>query len=118
MIFKTTNTSEYFLDEGCFIREIMNTADIPNVSIAQARVEVGKTTELHTLTADEMYYILSGQGEVEIAGQPKTLVSVGDVAYIKANATQRITNTGKEDLIFLCICAPRFTPEKYESVVE
>ncbi|MFK7935104.1 MAG: cupin domain-containing protein [Saprospiraceae bacterium] len=118
MIFKTTDTSEYFLDEGCFIREIMNTSDISNVSISQARVEVGKTTELHTLTADEMYYILSGKGEVEIAGNAKQLVTVGDVAYIKAEATQRITNTGDEDLIFLCICAPRFTPDKYKSVPE
>lgn len=118
MIFKTTDTSEYFLDEGCFIREIMNTAAIPNISIAQARVEVGKTTELHTLTADEMYYILAGEGAVEIAGQPQQIVQVGDVAYIKAAATQRITNTGDQDLVFLCICAPRFTPEKYTSITE
>jgi len=31
---------------------------------------------------------------------------------------QRISNIGTNDLIFLAICNPRFTPECYESLIE
>jgi hypothetical protein len=30
-----------------------------------------------------------------------------------AGATQRITNIGRTDLVFLCVCTPRFRPENY-----
>lgn len=116
MIFKTTNAPEFYIDEGCFIREIMNIAAIPNVSISQARVEVGKTTQLHSLTGDEMYYILKGKGEVKINKDKNQMVEPGDVAYIKAGQPQKIKNTGVEDLVFLCICTPRFEPENYEAL--
>jgi hypothetical protein len=29
---------------------------------------------------------------------------------------QRITNIGKDDLIFLAICSPRFSPDVYEEI--
>jgi hypothetical protein len=29
---------------------------------------------------------------------------------------QRIANTGTDDLVFYCICSPRFTQECYESL--
>ena len=35
-----------------------------------------------------------------------------------AGTAQRITNTGESDLIFLCVCMPRFTPDSYESLEE
>ena len=32
---------------------------------------------------------------------------------IPAGTAQQITNTGPEDLVFLCVCTPRFTPNCY-----
>ena len=34
----------------------------PNVSLAQARVEPGVTTEWRVLSVDEIYYVLEGSG--------------------------------------------------------
>ena len=113
MIFKTKNAPEFYLDEGCFIREIINVAEIPNISISQARVEVGQTTELHSLTGVEIYYILMGEGLVELGSAEKRTVERSDVVYISAGQPQRIQNTGKQDLVFLCICLPRFRPQDY-----
>jgi mannose-6-phosphate isomerase-like protein (cupin superfamily) len=87
------------------------------VSIARARVEPGITTVLHIVRgADEIYYILSGQGEIEIGGKIIDTMHPGDLARIPAGTPQRITNTGSEDLIFLAICAPRFEAGRYEAV--
>ncbi len=108
---------EYFFDEGCHILELSNTPDDPEVSIARARVEPGVTTRLHRLVnTTERYVILQGQGRVEIAGGQPLVVQRGDVIRIPPMATQRISNTGTDDLVFLVICNPRFTSQCYQEV--
>ncbi|MEA3397575.1 MAG: cupin domain-containing protein, partial [Chloroflexota bacterium] len=43
-------------------------------------------------------------------------VSPGDVVLIPPGVSQRISNTGAGDLMFLCICTPPFRPECYEDL--
>ena len=40
----------------------------------------------------------------------------GDIVEIAAGLTQAISNTGEGDLLFLCICTPRFEWDNYESL--
>jgi len=40
----------------------------------------------------------------------------GDVVVIPAGVSQQIVNCGARDLVFYCICSPRFTPECYEAL--
>ncbi|MFT7559723.1 MAG: mannose-6-phosphate isomerase-like protein (cupin superfamily) [Flavobacteriales bacterium] len=108
-------TDEYFFDvEGCYITELSNSSDDPDLSIAQARVAPGVTTRWHRLeNTTERYCILSGMGIVEVgASLPKEVVA-GDVVVIPPMERQRITNCGKEDLVFLAICTPRFEVHNY-----
>ena len=110
-------TAEFYTEERCFITELSNIAGDPDVSIARARVEPGVTTRWHRLDETaERYVMLSGEGLVEVADLPPTKVLPGDVVLIPPFARQRITNTGKEQLIFLAICSPRFQPEVYEDI--
>lgn len=52
-----------FFEEGCFIVEISNSSDDPEVSIARARVEPGRATQWHRLMGiSERYVILEGKG--------------------------------------------------------
>lgn len=105
---------EYLIPEGCYINELSNGADDPDVSIARARVEAGVTTRWHRLRGiTERYVILEGEGLVEVDDLAET-VSSGDVVVIPPLARQRITGTGPGDLIFLAICSPRFEPSAYE----
>lgn len=111
-----TNT-EYFFREGCFITELSNHAEDPTVSIAQARVEAGRTTRWHRLrNTIERYVILRGSGLVEIGDEQTREVKTGDVVFIPALCPQRIHNNGDQDLIFLAICTPRFLLENYEDI--
>jgi len=100
-------------EERCFIVEIWNHPSDPAVSLARARVSPGVTTARHALAVDERYLIEKGQGRVEIDGI-ETDVARGDVVLIPRGATQRIRNLGDEDLVFLCVCTPRFEPAHYE----
>lgn len=109
--------SEFYMAEGCFITELSNSADDPDVSIARARVEPGVTTRRHCLKGiTERYYIVSGKGRVEIGDLQPREVNPDDVVLIPPMCPQRIANIGKEDLIFLAICSPRFTQDAYEEI--
>ena len=115
-IIKGNSLTEFYTPERCFITEIVNTDGFGEFSVAQARVEPGITTELHALKdTDELYYILSGQGEMEVGGNILGKVEKKDAVIIPKNTTQRITNNGTEDLVFLCICSPRFNAGIYQT---
>jgi len=109
---------EYFFEsEGCYITELSNSEVDPDLSIAQARVKPGVTTSWHRLkNTTERYCILSGIGIAEVGDASQIEVCSGDVVLIPPMQHQRITNIGKEDLIFLAICTPRFEEHNYELV--
>jgi mannose-6-phosphate isomerase-like protein (cupin superfamily) len=114
---KYSHNDEFYTQEACYIRELSNSASDPNLSIAQARVKPGVTTRWHSLDGiTERYYILQGEGIVEIGEQPPQRLQSGDVAIIPPSCRQRIYNCGKQDLIFLALCTPRFTPSAYQQL--
>ena len=118
-IITESSENENYTLERLFLTEMWNRAEDPSVSIAKAKVKPGVTTALHYLDGvDEKYIIISGKGIMEIEGLPLAEVSPGDVVVIPANSTQRITNVGQRDMIFYCICTPRFTNTCYHAVIE
>jgi len=114
-IFHPFNAAKEFATvERCFITEIENDAENPELSVARARVEPGETTAWHKLTrTTERYLMISGTGLMEVEGVEPVDVTCGDVVCIPAGKSQRIINTGNEDLVFFAVCTPRFTPECY-----
>ena len=107
---------EFFTREGCFITEIHNHAEDPAVSVARARVERGVRTALHAVDFDERYLIETGRGLMTLGIQPPFPVGPGDAIHIPAGVAQRIENSADEDLVFLCVCTPRFRPEGYREL--
>ena len=116
---------EYWFPEGCFIDEWTNTPDDPACSICRARVPAGGLTRWHWPDATtERYVVLAGRGRMELgavgAASPIVATSTrvigpGEVVVIPAGTPQRIAALGGEDLVFLAICTPRFTPECYQA---
>ena len=52
-IIKSQSKQEKYFEEKCFITELLNSEESPDVSIARARVNQGVTTELHWLKDTE-----------------------------------------------------------------
>ena len=112
-------STEFFTEERLFILEMSNSALDAEASVARARVEPGATTQWHRLNGvEERYVLLEGEGRMEVGDLEPTVVGAGDVVLVPAAVRQRITNTGDQDLIFLCVCTPRFVPECYEALDE
>jgi len=117
VIRRAADAAEYLTEERCFVSEYSNSPTDPAVSIARARVTSGETTAWHRLDGIvERYVISRGEALVEIGDAGPARVSTGDVVIIPAGVRQRITNTGNDDLLFLCICTPRFEWRCYESL--
>ena len=108
------HTPEFPTSEKCFIKEVWNSEGDKAVSIARARVEKGVTTQWHYIKdTAERYVIVHGTGFVEVGEDIRQDVEVGDVVIIPPGCRQRITNTSEEDLVFDCICTPRFETKNY-----
>jgi len=113
-IYQKEEHREYFFEEGCHILELLNTDECKDLSIARARVAPGEQTKVHRLNdTTEVYHIISGRGIVHIDGDTAE-VSEGDSVIIRPNMDQAITNVGDQDLIFYCICTPRFEKHNYQ----
>lgn len=108
--------TEFPTRERLHITERLNDPAAPALSLADARVEPGVTTQLHKLTVDEWYVIQQGSGLMEVGGVDSFTVGPGDTVVVPAGTSQRISNTGNGDLQFQCVCIPRFTPDSYEAL--
>ncbi|MGB5628947.1 MAG: cupin domain-containing protein [Woeseiaceae bacterium] len=106
---------EVWTSERCYISELVNDENWPEFSIARTRVEPGVTTQLHALAVHEVYVIESGTGQMTVGDDAPFPVGPGDTVSIPQHVAQSIENTGPDDLLFLCVCAPRFSQECYTS---
>ena len=97
-------------EDGSEIRELLahRNSSIRNQSLAEATLRTGQSTRAHFHPkAEEIYYILQGQGLMQISGEER-LVVPGDAIAIAPGAPHKISHQGSEDLIFLCCCAPGY----------
>jgi len=96
--------------DGSEIRELLahRNSSIRKQSLAEARVAGGQTTAAHYHPkTEEIYYILSGSGEMRLGDEVRT-VGPGDAIAIPPGQVHQIANHGPETLIFLCCCAPGY----------
>ena len=83
-------------------RTVVHKADVsvPGREAVIARVELAPAARAgrHTHPGDEISYILEGEGEILIEGQPPRKVKAGDGFVIPAGAKHDAHNTGEQPL--------------------
>ena len=97
--------------DSSLIREIVHPQHSParNQSLAEATLSPGRATVAHFhARSEEIYYILSGRGEVSLNGAASTC-EAGTAIVIAPGVPHQIRNTGECDLVFLCACAPPYS---------
>jgi mannose-6-phosphate isomerase-like protein (cupin superfamily) len=110
------NCEEFTAGDNCLLRELLHPdkADLSlRYSLAHAVVKPGLTTWKHRLKTSEVYYILEGEGVMYIDDE-SAAVRPGFTVYIPPKAVQCITNSGKTDLVFICIVDPAWRAEDEE----
>lgn len=110
----------YVTKDGSTIRELMHPDHHPvcRQSLAEAEVAPGARTALHRHPAtEELYHILDGQGRMTL-GIETFEVAAGDTVLIPPGTPHAIANTGQGPLRLLCCCAPAYSHEDTDVVVE
>ena len=92
--------------DGSTIRELQHT-DVQ--SLAEATLEPGQATERHYHSvSEEIYFVLKGQGEMELDGETRFL-RPGDAVLIPPGAWHTLENNGTSELRILCCCVPPYS---------
>jgi mannose-6-phosphate isomerase-like protein (cupin superfamily) len=90
--------------DGSTIRELHHTDE---QSLAEATLEPGQATDRHYHSrTEEIYFLLEGEGEMEVDGEHRRVVP-GDAVLIPAGAWHQIR--AETVLRFLCCCAPPYS---------
>jgi mannose-6-phosphate isomerase-like protein (cupin superfamily) len=99
--------------DGSEIRELLahRNSCIRRQSFAEARLAPGAQTTAHYhRRTEEIYYLLEGEGLMQIGNETRPVVA-GDAIAIPPGAVHQITNSGRALLRFLCCCAPAYEDE-------
>jgi len=97
--------------DGSTIRSILDRTNAPveNQSLAEASLPAGACTERHYHRAsEEIYFILSGNGEMSVGDETRT-ITTGDAVLIPPGAWHTLRAT--TPMRFLCCCAPPYSHE-------
>lgn len=108
LVQKLKDCPEFVAGDETLLRELLHPDKQPiaiRYSLAHALVLPGQTSKPHALTTAEVYYILSGSGEMHIDAEWQA-VEPGDAIYIPPDARQFIHNSGSVPLVFICIVDP------------
>jgi mannose-6-phosphate isomerase-like protein (cupin superfamily) len=101
-----TSVEPFVTKDGSTIHELQHTA---RQSLAQATLDPGQSTRRHYhRRSEEIYFVLEGEGELELEGDRRTL-QAGDGVLIPPAAWHEIRAVGR--LRFLCCSAPPYSHE-------
>ena len=114
MIIRQRDRSEPFTTkDGSVIRSLLDQANAPvrNQSLAEATLPSGTHTQPHRHpVTEEFYYVLRGEGLMRVDHEEQP-VGPGDAILIPAGTSHTLANTGSDDLVILCCCAPPYSHE-------
>ncbi len=99
--------------DGSQIRSILDRTNAPveNQSLAEATLAEGGSTERHYhQISEEFYFILEGEGVMELDGMSEC-VKRGDAILIPRGSWHSIAASPSSTLRFLCCCAPPYSHE-------
>ena len=113
LIKRLTDCPEFTAGDQTRLRELLHPDKQPltlRYSLAHALLPVGESSLPHALKTSEVYYVLSGIGEMHLDAAVQQ-IQAGDAVYIPPQARQFVRNIGNQPLIFLCIVDPAWRAE-------
>ncbi|MBW4467221.1 MAG: cupin domain-containing protein [Pegethrix bostrychoides GSE-TBD4-15B] len=113
LIRKLADCPEFIAGDQTRLRELLHPDKQPinlRYSLAHAVLPIGQTSLPHVLQTSEVYYVLSGTGEMHIDAAA-AVIQAGDAVYIPPQSRQFLRNIGSQPLVFLCIVDPAWKVE-------
>lgn len=96
----------YIAHGGAIAQMILDRRTLKEIGfLAIAKLAPDKEIEAHIDPMEEIYFILSGSGQMSVEHETKQ-VRPGDATWIPAGARHSLLNNGREDCVILVIASP------------
>ena len=96
----------YIAHGGAVAQMILDSRTLQDIGfLAIARLKPGREIEAHVDPMEEIYFVLSGTGEMDV-DQEKNRVGPGDAVWIPRGVRHALLNTGTQDCIVLVVASP------------
>jgi len=110
---KTDFPKKISVPGGETIQEVLGlvAGNVSSHSLAKIIIKPGNASSRHFHKySEESYLILSGEATLDIDRHVFTL-SPGEAVLIEPHEIHRISNQKDEDLVFIAVCVPAWTPD-------
>ena len=111
MIIRNLNDKEvlettYIAHGGAIAQMILDGRTLKEIGfLAIASLAPGKEIESHIDPMEEIYFVLSGTGEMRVDDESRQ-VGPGDATWIPKGAAHSLLNNGEKDLLILVVASP------------
>ncbi|MBW1735795.1 MAG: cupin domain-containing protein [Deltaproteobacteria bacterium] len=111
MIVRNVNDREvlettYLAHGGAVAQMILDRRTLKEIGfLAIASLKPGKRIEDHVDPMEEIYFVLSGWGEMRVDNEARE-IGPGDAVWVPAGAVHGLLNRGYEDCMILVIASP------------
>jgi mannose-6-phosphate isomerase-like protein (cupin superfamily) len=98
--------TSYIAHGGAIAQMVLDRRTLKEIGfLACATLESGREIESHVDPMEEIYYVVSGEGEMTVGADSRQVVPE-DAVWVPAGAAHRLVNTGKDKLFILVIASP------------
>ncbi len=111
MIVRNVNDKEvmdttYLAHGGAIAQMILDRRTLKEIGfLAIASLKPGKEIEAHVDPMEEIYFVLSGSGEMSVDEEARA-VKPGDAVWIPVGSSHALLNNGEEDCVVLVVASP------------
>jgi len=111
MIVRNLNDKEvlettYLAHGGAIAQMILDRRTLKEIGfLAIASLKPGKEIEAHVDPMEEIYFVLSGSGEMRVDDEAQP-VKPGDAVWIPTGSSHALLNDGEEDCVVLVVASP------------
>jgi mannose-6-phosphate isomerase-like protein (cupin superfamily) len=96
----------YLAHGGAVAQMILDRRTLKEIGfLAIAQLERGKRIEAHADPMEEIYFILSGEGEMQV-GEEIRHVGPGDAIWVPVGAVHALTSSKDTDCVILVVASP------------
>jgi mannose-6-phosphate isomerase-like protein (cupin superfamily) len=102
---KAVMETTYLAHGGAIAQMILDQRILKEIGfLAIATLAPGKVIEAHVDPMEEIYFVLSGSGEMGVDDESRQ-VGPGDATWLPAGSSHRLLNNGNEDLVILVVAS-------------
>ena len=85
--------------------------------MGQVTIFPGGQVPAHEHAQEEVYYVLAGEGEIEIDGETRG-IREGEAVYVPSGSSHNLRNPGRRDMTFIFVYSPAGVVDHWKQEME